>query len=62
MNENRILGFKTAGTTQQNYNPCVNILKMHLKVISFLRIFGGRQRNRWPYEVREDGRIVGGEE
>jgi hypothetical protein len=23
---------------------------------------GGRQRNRWQYEVREDGRKVGGEE
>jgi hypothetical protein len=22
----------------------------------------GRRRNRWQYEVREDGRIVGGEE
>jgi hypothetical protein len=22
---------------------------------------GGRPRNRWPDEVREDGRIVGGE-
>jgi hypothetical protein len=22
----------------------------------------GRPRNRWQYEVREDGRIVGGEE
>jgi hypothetical protein len=22
----------------------------------------GRQRNRWQYEVREDGRMVGGEE
>jgi hypothetical protein len=22
----------------------------------------GRQRNRWQYEVREDGRTVGGEE
>ena len=22
----------------------------------------GRQRNRWLYEVREDGRMVGGEE
>jgi len=21
----------------------------------------GKPRNRWPYEVREDGRIVGGE-
>jgi hypothetical protein len=22
----------------------------------------GRQRNRWQYEVRDDGRMVGGEE
>jgi hypothetical protein len=35
---------------------------MHFKVIRFSRIFGGRQRNRWQYEVREDGRIVGGDE
>jgi hypothetical protein len=34
------------------------ILYMNLET----RRFGGRPRNRWQDEVREDGRIVGGEE
>jgi hypothetical protein len=38
---------------EENRNP-KRVLNMNLETI--------RQRNRWQDEVREDGRIVGGEE
>jgi hypothetical protein len=49
MSSKRICGFKTANTTQHNCDPFVDILKMHFKVISFLRrIFGPVKENyRW---------------